>query len=534
MIRGNPFLPVWGPLCFGLLLGLGACVSSLPPVADTDSSLDAGDSPSPDGPDGGESTDAGPVIVDAGTPEPTIPDPFLPRPDSTEGLTNIASDLSALLENGTLPGACTAWEQDPSNREKRLRCGKAMFFYEGFDTVGVPAPIFDFFGQEFEEELGLGFSAYGVIPDPYSDINRPLGFVPGAPLRTSMLGIERDVETVAFTCASCHFGQLPDGRYAVGAPNHNYEYGNHILALLLAPSSAGLGFREEDHHPDAIEKIRPVLDRLDSSNGLKIRLGIDLLPLLGAQDETPLVSYEDEGHYAHWLSGTMDFMMAPLPLDDTVHTVSKIISLWDIPAEDEEESYDMPHAMLSWSGGAQSVMQFLRGFVAIGDGADDAWPDERLAPLAEYIISLRAPEPLSAPDATLVAEGRDIFFGAGQCIDCHAGPRGGGQRLYTFEEIGTDDAMRAWGDPELDGELCCGLGAGEPTHGIKSPRLNGLFAQTRFLHNGSVSSLEELLCYDGPRDPIEAIAFGNAGHEFGCDDLTQEDKDALLAFLRSL
>lgn len=504
----------------------------MPPSDAGEPANDAGHA-HPTQPDAGvKAPDGG--VVDGGTPQPQGPDPFAPRPDETAGLINISSDLNALLENGTLHGACTAWEQDPSNREKRLRCGKEMFFYEGFGTIGVPAPIFDFFGQEFEEELGLGFTAYGAIPDPSSDIHRPLGFVAGAPLRTSVLGVERDVETVAFTCASCHFGRIPDGRYVVGAANHDYEYGAHILALLLAPNSAGLGFKEEDHHPDAIAKIRPVLDKLDSSFALRTRLGIDLLPLLGAQTETPPVTYEDEGYYANWLSGTMDFMMAPLPLDDTVHTVSKIIPLWDIPETDEEDEYGMPHAMLSWSGGAESLMEFLRGFVAIGDGSDASWPDERLAPLAEYILSLRAPEPLTPPDSALVTEGKDLFYGSAGCIDCHAGPRGSGQRLYSFEEVGTDDAMRAWGDPELTGELCCGLGDGVPTHAIKSPRLSGLFAQQRFLHNGSVASLEELFCYEGPRDPVEAIAFGNAGHEFGCDELTQEDKDALIAFLRSL
>jgi hypothetical protein len=39
----------------------------------------------------------------------TARDPFAPQPDTSEGLTNVSSDLMALLEGGSLRGACDAY-----------------------------------------------------------------------------------------------------------------------------------------------------------------------------------------------------------------------------------------------------------------------------------------------------------------------------------------------------------------------------------------------------------------------------------------
>jgi hypothetical protein len=110
-----------------------------------------------------------------------------------------------------------------------------------------------------------------------------------------------------------------------------------------------------------------------------------------------------------------------------------------------------------------------------------------------------------------------------------------GREVYTYEEIGTDDAMRWWADgPDHDGEPCCDLRFGEGdalTGGIKSPRLVGLWAMSRFLHNGAVDSLEQLLCLE-PRRGVDEPAFGDAGHEYGCE-LGDADREALLAYLRA-
>ena len=131
-----------------------------------------------------------------------------------------------------------------------------------------------------------------------------------------------------------------------------------------------------------------------------------------------------------------------------------------------------------------------------------------------------------------VDHGEALFSSAG-CLTCHSGPRGSGTRIYDFDEIGTDAALARWGDPEGDGTGCCGFEAADLTGGVKSPRLVGLWGMQRFLHNGSVDSLESLLCLDTDR-PHADLAEPNAdtGHTFGCD-LTEPERHDIVAFLRS-
>ena len=460
-------------------------------------------------------TDA--TIADAGAGDVAPRDPFARQPDTSEGLTNVSADLDALLEHGALATACAESQADPSDRRKRLLCGKWMFFYEGFDTIGIPQAIVDFYPANLTAEVGVGFSAFGMIADPGSAEGRPLGLAPGRP-------VADNVPSLAFTCASCHFARLPDGRYAVGAANHDFDYGRLVLSLMLPPTLVSPRANEADHHPDAVAAVRPILDRLQMDRRLRTRLLLELLPLLGVQNGAPALSIETEGHYAHWPVGTMDFVIAPLPIDDGVHTVSKTISLFGIPTPQERAEYGMDHARLAWTGGAESLLEFLGGFVSIGDGDPTQWPESRLLPLAEYIHSLAAPLPMARPSATRLADGRALFDNAG-CIECHDGPRGSSRGLYEYSEIGTDPAMIDWGR-----DLAF-IEPGTLTRKLKAPRLVGAWAMKRFLHNGALDSLEQLLCVQ-PRAGNLPPPHGDQGHTYGCDR-PEADRVLLIEYLRA-
>ena len=230
----------------------------------------------------------------------------------------------------------------------------------------------------------------------------------------------------------------------------------------------------------------------------------------------------------------MDFFIEPLPINDGVHTVSKISSLFSIPTQAEERSYGMEHAMLGWTGNTVTLENFVGQFDALGGGDGPTWNARELQPLATYIRTLHAPEPARVASQDILETGEAVFRDAG-CLECHAGPRGGGLELFDYDEIGTDDAMASWMDHDLDGEACCGVDMGEDvvTHKLKAPRLVGLWAMSRFLHNGSVGSLDELICLDGDRDPDRRPVFGNMGHTYGCDTLSYDEKEAVIAYLES-
>ena len=447
-------------------------------------------------------------------------DPFAPQADESEGLTNTSADLDAVLEHGALTGACDRYRAGATDRKTMLLCGKWMYFYETFGTFGIPSSLVKFMAKNFPAELGLGFSKVGMVPDPSSPDSMPLGLAPTTPY-------SGNIEAVAFTCASCHFAQLPDGRYSVGAPNHAFDYGRYILTLTVAPT-VGTGLSQASaHDPDAIAKIQPVLDRLAADSTLKSQFFSALISL--ASISLPAMSTAVEHDYASWPAGTMDFMIAPLPVDDNIHTVSKIIGLWGIPRPAEATAAGMSSALLAWTGDARSLDEFVKGFATLG-GTTPPSADTML-PLLEYIYSLRAPANPMPPDPALVATGAALYRDKG-CASCHDGPRGSGTRAYTFAEVGTDSAMAGWADPMQSGSACCGLDIqpGQLTHGVKSPRLVGTWALGRFLHDGALASLDQLFCLT-PRPPTGTEPMRSDGHSFTCDGLSDADKHALEAYV---
>lgn len=488
-----------------------------PPVDPDPSETEPGDTSGNDSSDE-PSEDDGDDSDDASLPTDDITDIFAPSDIDGHDIIQFSDSLEEILEFGGLTGACERYEADPTNQAKKLMCGKYMFFYETFGTTGVPADIVEFTLTRFQNEVGPGFANYGMHLDPYSEVGLPIGMNTGREGQYS------------FTCASCHFSQLPDGNYAVGAANHQYDYGKHTLALILPMMWMGSWFIEIDER--AIAAIEPVMTTLENDWVIRSEL-MNLLVLMAL--EAPPLSFppEIQAEYASWQSGTMDFVTAPLDVNDDVHTVSKISSLFEIPHAQEEQDADMVHAMLGWTGNVRSIDNFIQLFVDFGGGDPAQWPPERTEPLADYILSLKAPAAPEQP-IDLIAQGEEIFF-SNSCIDCHQGPRGSGIDLFSYEEIGTDAAMALWMDPEHDGEPCCDVSlAHDPiTNALKSPRLVGLWAMDRFLHNGSVNSLEELFCMDGQRPESLPAPFANTGHLYGCDDLSEDEKEALITFLES-
>jgi mono/diheme cytochrome c family protein len=444
-------------------------------------------------------------------------DPFAEQPDESEGLTNVSTDLDAVLEHGALSTACSAYFAGAKDRKSKLLCGKAMFFYEGYGTAGVPKPLVTFMVENFPDELGHGFEKVGMIPDPSSKEHLPIGLAPGGKLGT--------VETLAFTCASCHFAKLSDGRYAVGAPNLGWDYGGTNLILALPPSLVAPGAKRSDHDDLAVARVQTILDRLDKDSALKLKMMSALLPLLSAGAMAPPFPKTDERHYAQWKPGTMDFLISPLPFDDHVHTVSKISALWGIPSAAEQKAAGMESAMLGFTGSTASLENFTYGFVDLGGGKIAEWPIEKREPLIAYVESLRAPKNPAPQDGEQVKKGEALFRDQG-CLACHGGPRGSGLTTYDFATIGTDDAMKKWGDdPSIHFPAPDKL-----THALKSPRLVGLWAIARFLHNGSVEGLDALFCGKGARPTITESAYGDGGHVFGCG-LSEADASALRAYL---
>ena len=169
-------------------------------------------------------------------------------------------------------------------------------------------------------------------------------------------------------------------------------------------------------------------------------------------------------------------------------------------------------------------------------------PDEALYALAQYLYTLQPPVNPNASDLRVPA-GQQIFTREG-CSGCHTPPLYTNNKL-TLAEGFTPPAEHArfldiarvtvGTDPGL------ALRTRKGTGYYKVPSLKGVWYRGRYLHDGAVTSLEEM--FDAARLEDDFVPTGFIppgqkrravkGHEFGLR-LTPTEKGELLAFLRSL
>lgn len=462
--------------------------------------------------------------------------PALDEPE----LTNASHDLEAVLEHGALRGACdTYWaheELGTATRRELLLCGKEMFFYEDFETPGLPVALLDFLMENLPESVGPNMSRFGMHPDPFAEDGRPIGFGDALPV-----GDAGDIPTVAFTCASCHFGRAPDGRYVVGLGNREYDYGAQLVAFSRFPPLNGNDL--SDASPEVRRIVDPMVTEWNalSSEEQSAAFG-ELLAGLGSGltiDPTMQMSDAQADAHASWGPGRLDALMFPNPVDDRAHIPTKIPNAFGLPTPEEMAAAaedGSPHLRIGWAGSAPTIEEFARGFIALGEGDPSTWIPGRVAPLRAYLESLEPPSSPHADDVALIAEGRRLFDERG-CAECHDGPGYVSTRVYDPEEIGTDPAVASMLDANGSGVPTPNLTPDHPTqltHGVKAPRLHGLWAAGSYLHNGSVPTLEALFCIGVERPTIDVVPFGDGGHFETCDGLEEDEKRALIAFLRSL
>ena len=169
-------------------------------------------------------------------------------------------------------------------------------------------------------------------------------------------------------------------------------------------------------------------------------------------------------------------------------------------------------------------------------------PDEALYALALYIYSLEPPPNPNKTNARS-ASGAKIFEREG-CGGCHTPPLYTNNRLtpalgfhpakehFQFLDI---MPMSVKTDPGLALKTRKGTGY------YKVPSLKGLWYRGRYLHDGSLTTLEEMFDPGRLKDdyvpsgfmPVGVKSRAVNGHEFGLK-LKQEDRSALIAFLRTL
>jgi hypothetical protein len=171
------------------------------------------------------------------------------------------------------------------------------------------------------------------------------------------------------------------------------------------------------------------------------------------------------------------------------------------------------------------------------------YSDEQAYAFALYVYALKPPRNPNGPSVT-TRKGQVVFEREG-CPTCHTSPP-----LYTNNKIlpAGDFALPASHRERYD-VLDIRVGT-DPTAALKSlrgrgyykvPSLKGVWYRGPFVHNGTIATLEDW--FDARRLRKDYVPTGYRahgvpyrsvpGHPFGLS-LNQEDKTALIAFLRTL
>jgi hypothetical protein len=347
-----------------------------------------------------------------------------------------------------------------------------------------------------------------------------------------------DVPTYTMTCASCHFGQTPDGRYVVGQPNHRFAASRYVLTVSTLPELA-LG-RIEEMAPEVEAVVGPVRDEVFASEENRDAVRAQALAVLPNVVATKTVPPDDAARLAMALNppGVMDPYSLP-SLDDRVPIPVRMSPLWGIDQAAMEAAGSTHGAMLGSNGGAPDLQHIMRTFACIAGKLRalplcESYDPAKVQPLIEYILSLRPPPPEEAPDPERVAAGAAVF--REHCFRCHDGPGFATTQVHDPREIGTDPNISRLVDPDGTGRAIDDvLTPPELTRGVRARRLTAVWSLGRLFHNGSASSLAEVFCLDGPR-PASTLGpgHGTAGHDFTCRDLSTDEKHSVMAFLESL
>jgi hypothetical protein len=342
------------------------------------------------------------------------------------------------------------------------------------------------------------------------------------------------IELGSRTCGMCHTKLMPNGDVLKGGQG-NFIFTNYLVSLLRVQ-------RDFKKVPDSVINSRTrAFNRLLFEAPWVTQESQERLKKLSTDEW--LNSFETRTGVLHRQGSGLGYPVNVPDLfnlrerkyfDRTGHLLHRDIG--DL----------MRYATLNQS--ADKLNDF-NGFTPFNRPVDPAkgnvtrFSDEQLFALAKFIYSLKAPKNPTVYPKSLVERGKNIFTEQ-TCITCHTPPLYSSNKLTPVDGFDpSDDQLEKYDivnksvgtDPGLT--LYTRRGTGY----YKIPSLIGAWNRTAFLHGGYLANLEDM--FDSTRfnadyiptgyKPIWAEHMAVKGHPFGTK-LNKEDKDALLAFIRSL
>jgi cytochrome c2 len=352
------------------------------------------------------------------------------------------------------------------------------------------------------------------------------------------------LEIGRMSCASCHTRVQADGTVIVGAQG-NYLFDREFSASLegttrdeLLPglhTLFGMPVREgaqPPFPPDAtLAEVRAALDAIPGGvlarHGSSFASPVQIPDLIGIEnrrylDRTGLNRHRGPGDLMRYaaLNQGLDF------LSDYDGFVPALAALEGLPEGDPPPGVPTR---------AELKAQILDPTTAF------RYSDEQLYALALYLYDL-SPPPSPHRNDERAQRGQRVFESE-KCARCHPAPLYTSNELVPVRGFSVPEALRKSDrirDSGIGVDPTLALATRRGTGFYKTPSLKGVWYRGPFEHNGSVATLEDW--FDPARLEDDYVPTGwnpggraraVPGHEFGLD-LSAEDREALIAFLRTL
>lgn len=487
--------------------------------------------------------------------------------------TDIHTNLVTVLEMSEVEGACdrhfarldatteklpTALQRDKTAVSDMVKCGKWLFFSGDMRSdVAFPENLVKSGLKILKRETGVAMTNYGMIQNPQQP-DLPIGITQAQGNPWGALGLFTG-KPMTITCAACHFGQLKDGRFAVGKTNDELEFGKVNAFLVFATWLANNKKFDVSLWPQSIQDHYKKLDRLVKRNFTFNRALFDAVRLIAwfnfSDSFYKLVNFSlpTAAELATYTNEKPGIGYASSPLlpatkweNGKLKAVSYLLSspsLWDL--ENFEGDVDNGRTRpLSAFIPTDDLYDFVAAAYVFQTGREDYSTPKFIDPLMLYMRTLATPKKLtesSQQERRNAAAGRGLFNA--NCQSCHNGPAGESLQAYSATEIGTPEVLI---DPFVDYQPIHDLserayraylnvvGPLAARGGIYSRKLQGAYYRKNFFTNGSADDLQHVFCLDKARGQIAADdPRSDQVHMDLCEDYSPDEKNQLIDFLNA-
>jgi len=385
---------------------------------------------------------------------------------------------------------------------------------------GFPILVFKALPVMFRDELGsTGYRRFGLLYETEQS-ELPVGMS-----RRIVTGVER----VWLNCAVCHVGtyrlSLTDKPvFVYGAPSNNlqlYELVKFFLKVGSDPRFTAANLITAIDSPEVGGHIN-FIDRVIYRYIVfpRVQAGLSLLAqrfaFLAKQNDGSTPHY---GPYYDWGPGRVDTFnpykatQFNFPMDAAHITTAELNGSADFPAIWQQHPREGLH--LHWDGNNTSIDERNLS-AALGAGVTPVTVDiDAIHRVRDWIWDLPAPAfPVPPPNtdeySKVLTRGRELF--AQYCAGCHGMKNEAGQYDYDpnhYPKLGQIEPLDRIGtDPDRWASYTANfsaaqnmLYAGYPwrfthfskTGGYANQPLDGIWARSPYLHNGSVPTLRDLL-----------------------------------------